>query len=156
MFIQKMISLSEKKPLLCSTIIFDVALLLIFPTFLWLSWPVVAPVSVFIFLIVCHLAIAICRYGYHREILWPVWADVLAILSGIVLIVSAFIRPLPPIYTSIVFVVSGIALCYGHIRKIFWPGLPYYFSCSSELSADDNTYVMSNKKGVPRSDNIMF
>jgi len=130
-----MIRLSEKTPLVCSTIIFDVALLIIFPTFLWLSWPTIAPVSVFTFLILCHTAIAVCRYGYGREILWPVWADLLAISSGIILIVSAFI--ISTIYMSLIWSVSGIVLCYGHVRKIFWPSLPYYFS--SEKTATINT-----------------
>jgi|TARA_B110000971_G_C19887236_1_gene443577 hypothetical protein len=123
--IPPMIRLSEKTPLIWSTIIFDVALLIIFPTFLWLSWPTIAPVSVFIFLILCHTAIAVCRYGYGREILWPVWADILAVLSGIILIISAFIAS--TIYMSIILSVSGLVLCYGHCRKIFWPNLPYYF-----------------------------
>lgn len=125
--LNKMIRVSEKKPLLCSTIIFDVALLLIFPTFLWLSWPNPTPTSVFIFLIVCHAAIGIMRYGFEREILWPIWADLLAIFSGIILIVSAFIPP-PLMYMRVIFVLSGLVLCYGHIRKIVWPDLPYYFS----------------------------
>ena len=64
--VNNMIRLSEKTPLVCSTIIFDVALLIIFPTFLWLSWPTIAPVSVFTFLILCHTAIAVCRYGVQN------------------------------------------------------------------------------------------
>jgi len=125
-----MIRVSEKTPLLYSTVMFDVALLLIFPTFLWLSWPNPTPVSVFIFLIICHSAIAIVRYGFEREILWPIWADLLAILSGIILIVSAFIPP-PSMYMSVIFVLSGLVLCFGHIRKIVYPDLPYYFSDTS-------------------------
>jgi hypothetical protein len=109
---------------------FDIALLLIFPTFLWLSWPTPTPTSVFIFLIVCHAAIGVTRYGFEREILWPIWADLLAILSGIILIVSAFLPP-PPLYMSVIFVLSGLVLCYGHIRKIVCPELPYYFSDTS-------------------------
>lgn len=140
-----MIRLSEKTPLVDSTINFDVALLIIFPTFLWLSWPTIAPVSVFIFLILCHTAIAVCRYGYGREILWPVWADILAISSGIILIVSAF--TVPTIYTSIILSVSGLVLCYGHVRKIFWPGLPYYFSSEKTpiINTVDQLKSQSNK-----------
>ena len=69
----------------------------------------------------CHRRLSL----YGREILWPVWADILAVLSGIILIISAFIAS--TIYMSIILSVSGLVLCYGHCRKIFWPNLPYYF-----------------------------
>lgn len=134
-----MIRLSEKKQWSCSTLIFDIALLLIFPTFLGLSWPRAA-IYVFIFLILCHTAIAICRYGYQREILWPIWADILAVLCGIFLIVFAFIDS-PPIYMSIIWILTGLVLCYGHIRKIFWPDLPYYFSCKKPMKKRSKAIV---------------
>jgi len=120
-----MIRLSEKTPLVDSTINFDVALLIIFPTFLWLSWPTIAPVSVFIFLILCHTAISVCRYGYGREILWPVWADILAVLSGIILIISAFMAS--TIYMSIILSVSGLVLCYGHINILAQSTILFFF-----------------------------
>tara|TARA_B110001452_G_C15224106_1_gene424308 strand:- start:1045 stop:1431 length:387 start_codon:yes stop_codon:yes gene_type:complete len=111
--------------------VFDFALIIIFPTFLALSWLEgrYAPVLGFLFLINCHIAIAICRYGYSSEISWPVWADVLAILCGVMLIVSAFE---PPFYLSLILILSGLVLCYGHIRKILCPDLPYYFGNKEE------------------------
>lgn len=128
------VGVSEKKPLLCSTIIFDIIVdVLIFPFFLWLSWSDAVAVSVFTFLIVCHTAIAVVRYKFEREILWPVWAELLVIFSGIILIYSGFDATA---VQTIIWWLTGGVLCYGHIRKLIWPNLPYYFSveCVTETA----------------------
>jgi len=142
-----MIKFSSIESIAYSTIIFDGVLFILFPSFLYLFFSLPAAASIFTFLIFCHIIIFICRYTLKHEILWPIWADLLAILCGFMLLITALssysliwiltgqehcsIPPLP-VYTTVLLFLSGTVLCYGHIRKIILPKLPYYFSpCNS-------------------------
>ena len=94
-----------------------------------------APFAVFVFLILCHIVIAIFRYAYKREIVWPVWADLLAASCGVVLIVSAFV-PRPPWYSAVIYFSVGIFIIYGHIKKIFFPTHSYYYDEVPTIKVD--------------------
>jgi len=81
---------------------------------------------VFIALVCIHIAIGVVRYGYLQEIVWPIWADVVAIYMGVALLLSAIVpRQSPTI--SIIWSVVGLFIMYGHARKIMFPKRPYYF-----------------------------
>ena len=120
------IRLSEKTPVVSSTIVFDIVFWLVVPSLLFLSWPHPAPVTVFVFIILTHIGIAIVRYGSGREIIWPPWVDLLAVLCGVILAISAVVLS-SQVYIRIFWLIAGLVLCYGHICKILDSTGSYYF-----------------------------
>lgn len=109
-----------------STVLFDIFLAVAFPTLCVISWPYTVPFVVFIALILIHIGIAVVRYGYLREIVWPIWADVVAIYMGVALLLSAIV-PRQSLTISIVWSTVGLFIMYGHVRKLLFPERPYYF-----------------------------
>lgn len=109
-----------------TTVLFDIFLAIGFPTLCIISWPNTVPFVVFMALILIHIGIAVVRYGYLREIVWPIWADVVAIFMGVTLLLSAIV-PRQPLHISIVWSTVGLFIMYGHVRKILCPERPYYF-----------------------------
>ena len=109
-----------------TTILFDIFLALGFPSLCFISWPNYVPFTVFVMLIVIHISIAVVRYCYLREIVWPLGADIVAIYMGATLLISALV-PRQALVLSIMLATAGLVLMYGHVRKIMCPKRPYYF-----------------------------
>lgn len=116
------------------SITFDIMLAIALPLLCILAWPAPVPFAVFLFLVICHIVIAIYRYIYNREIVWPIWADILAALTGAILVISAFI-PMQEWYTTVIYIAVGLFIMFGHIKKICYPNKPYYYGTAVPTSS---------------------
>jgi hypothetical protein len=105
---------------------FDILLAIAFPLLFLAAWPTIIPTSIVIFLTVTHVIIAIYRYGYKKEIRWPVWADLFAIACGVLLSLT-WLFEIIVVWKTIIFVLVGLFIIYGHGRKLLSPSMPYYY-----------------------------
>ena len=120
-----------------SSIPFDITLAIAFPLLIMAAWPAVLPTCIFIFLTATHVIIAIYRYVYKKEISWPVWADFIAIVCGALLAIAWLFASLA-IWKTVLFVLVGLFVIYGHVRKLLSPDLPYYYGKEPEPSSEDS------------------
>lgn len=118
-----------------ASIPFDIILAIAFPLLIMAAWPAVLPTCIFLFLTTTHIIIAVYRYVYKKEIRWPVWADLFAIGCGVLLAIACFVESLS-IWRTVLFVLVGLFIIYGHGRKLLSPGLPYYYGSEPEPSSE--------------------
>lgn len=132
-----MISFYESRPNDVS-VPFDIGLAISFPLLILSAWPLMIPTSIFLFLTGTHVIIAIYRYGYKNEIRWPVWADIFAIVCG-VLLSLVWVFEILVVWKATLFICVGLILIYGHGRKLWSPELPYYYGIISTGEKDENS-----------------
>ena len=105
---------------------FDIILAIAFPLLIYISIDYPGQLTIFIFLTVTHIIMGVLRYCCRKEVRWPVWADLIAIGAGALLVIFSIVWETAPARITI-YSLIGVFIMYGHGHKIASPELPYYY-----------------------------
>lgn len=103
-------------------IIFDLILFLaIFPYLLSLNNQLILhTISVYV-IILTHIYIIYMRYYKKKEIIWSKCSEIIAIFIGLFFLLEGYHS------NNNIITLFGIIILFGHIKKIMYPHLSYYY-----------------------------
>ena len=105
-----------------SNTLFDLILfLIIFPSLFKYNCNFKIFKTAILIILIVHVWILYCRYLLNRECKFPVYFEIVAIILGLLFILDGYYTN-----TSII-ILCGIIIIIGHVNKILYPELPYYF-----------------------------
>ena len=105
-----------------NNLLFDILLFIfIFPYLLrYRSYFIYSKLVIFT-IFACHLLIWFQRYVFNVNFKWPLWAECISIILGLILIYDSLFTK-----NNIIFLL-GLIISIAHLKKIFYPNKPYYF-----------------------------
>lgn len=103
-------------------IIFDLILfLIIFPYLISQNHILILFTLSITLLLICHIYILYIRYYKKKEIKWSICSEIIALFIGIIFILEGLYSK------NNILILFGILILIGHIRKVMYPHLSYYY-----------------------------